>query len=225
VLAYASRTGTRSTLDALRAAGWRLLISAAAPADPMGFAYMVDNGAWSAAQEGRALDERAFGRVLDRLGRGADSVVCPDIVAGGDASLELTFRWLARVLDATQVALIAVQDGMEVWQVDEVLGPRVGVFVGGTTEWKIATTPLWAAVARHRGGPCHVGRVNSARRIALCGAAGATSFDGTSAVRYPCTLTRLAAATTRATRQGGLRLVDGQVPDEDRPWIDDVGLA
>jgi hypothetical protein len=217
VIAYASRTGTRSTLAALREAGWRLLVSAAGELRTEGFQYALDNGAWSAYQRGDRFDESAFLLALNKLGRDADFVVLPDIVSGGEQSLDLTFRWMQRVYRATERVLISVQDGHEPWQIDELLGPRVGVFVGGSTGWKLATTPRWAAVARAKSSWCHVGRVNTKRRIALCGAAGALSFDGTSVVQYPSTIDRLDRATRRATLQGGLAFDDGLVPDDQHP--------
>jgi hypothetical protein len=223
VIAYASRTGTRTTLDALRSAGWRLLVSAAGVLRTEGFPYALDNGAWSAHQQRRPFDERAFARALAQLGGAADFVVLPDIVCGGEASLELSFRWMHRCLSAAPRVLIAVQNGHEPWQVDELLSPRVGVFVGGDTDWKLATLPRWAAVAAARGAWCHVGRVNSARRIALCGAAGVTSFDGTSAIRFPPTIDLLDRATTRARAQLAIALEDGRIPDAERPWWDGEG--
>lgn len=223
MIAYASRTGTRTTLDALRAAGWRLLVSAAGVLRTEGSAYALDNGAWSAHQQGRAFDARAFGHALHQLGAGADFVVAPDIVCGGEASLELSFRWMRRCLDAAPRMLIAVQNGHEPWQIDELLGPRVGVFVGGDTEWKITTLPRWAAVATARGAWCHVGRVNTARRIALCGAAGATSFDGTSVIRFPSTLDQLDRATVTARAQAAFTFDDGVIAEDDRPWFDERG--
>lgn len=182
-----------------------------------GFAYGLECGAWSAYQQGRPFDVPAFETALARLGKDADFVVLPDIVGGGDPSLEMSMRWMHRVYNATERVLIAVQDGHEPWQVDELLGPRCGVFVGGSTSWKLATAPRWAAVARAKGAWCHVGRVNTKRRIALCGVAGATSFDGTSVVRFPCNLERLDRATRAATAQGGLELESGLVDESDRP--------
>jgi hypothetical protein len=64
------------------------------------------------------------------------------------------------------------------------LGPEVGVFVGGTTRWKLETMANWAALARERGAWCHVARVNTVRRIRACATAGATSFDGSNASRF-----------------------------------------
>lgn len=75
---------------------------------------------------------------------------------------------------------------MELDDVEHLLSPRVGIFVGGApdTDFKERTTPMWATACRRAGAWCHVGRVNTQRRIAICQAAGATSFDGTSATRF-----------------------------------------
>jgi hypothetical protein len=120
------------------------------------------------------------------LGAGADFGVCADIVGGGRESLALSLRWLPRVLETCPVALIPVQDGMELADVEPLLSSRVGIFVGGApdTDFKERTTPLWATACRRAGAWCHVGRVNTQRRIAICKAAGATSFDGTAATRF-----------------------------------------
>jgi hypothetical protein len=185
VIAYASRTGTRRNLAALRAAGWRLMVSARGVLRTEGFRYALDNGAWTAHQKGEPFDVAAFEKAYRELGQGADFVVVPDVVAGGLESLAFSLSWLAR-LDGLR--LLAVQDGM--WEADVAphLGPSVGVFVGGTTQWKERTTPAWARLARVRGAYCHVGRVNTARRIAICRDAGADSIDGSSVSRFADTL-------------------------------------
>lgn len=193
MIAYASRTGTRRNLDALRAAMWRLLVSAAGPLRPEGLPFALDNGAWSAYTQGRPFDEVAFVRALRKLGASADWTVIPDVVAGGHASLDFSLRWMRAVLDESPRALLAVQDGMTVEDVRPFIGKRVGIFVGGSTAWKLATLRQWGALAREVGAWCHVGRVNTRRRISACAEAGAHSFDGTSVSRFAVTLPRLDA--------------------------------
>lgn len=194
MICYASRTGTRRNLALLADAGWRLLITPLSAGGPGRFRYALDNGAWSAFQAGSPFDDAAFLRAVERYGAGADWIVAPDIVAGGLASLELSLSWLPRLAGAGRLVLIAVQDGMGPADLAGVIAPNVGIFVGGTTSWKERSLPAWGALSRATGSWLHVGRVNSARRIALCAAAGAHSVDGTSASRYAKTLPRLDAA-------------------------------
>jgi hypothetical protein len=153
-----------------------------------GFRYALDNGAWSAFQSGSSFDEPAFSAALAAVGRDADWTVVPDIVEGGLASLALSLAWLPRVLDACPRALIAVQDSMSAADVAPLLSERVGIFVGGSTSWKINTMALWGALGRSVGCWVHVGRVNTARRMQMCAMAGVDSVDGTSASRYSVTV-------------------------------------
>ncbi len=195
MIGYASRTGTRRNLDALRCAGWSLLISATGAHRSEGFAYAIDNGAWTAHTQGKPWDEDAFVRLVATHGVGADWVVAPDIVEGGAASLAVSLSWLPRLLDACPRVLIAVQDGHEARDVERLLGERVGLFVGGSSAWKeFSTLSIWGPLARSSGCWMHVGRVNTARRIAICSSAGATSFDGTSVTRFAKTMRPLDAA-------------------------------
>ena len=201
MMAYASRTGTRRNLDALRAAGWGLLVSRAGAWRTEGFdRYVLDNGAWADFQAGRSFDEDAFEQLVDRLGARADWIVLPDIVAGGLASLSLSTRWLNRCLAACPQVLIAVQDGMQEADLAPLVGRSVGVFLGGSTEWKLANMLRWGAFCAERGVHYHVARVNTERRIWLAAASGADSIDGSSATRYAVTLPML----DRAMRQEDL---------------------
>lgn len=203
MISYASRTGTRRNLDALRAAGWRLLVSAAGVLRDEGFPYALDNGAWTAFTQGRPFDEDAFQRALRLMGSRADWTVIPDIVAGGARSLDLSLRWMRRVLDETERGLLAVQDGIDVGDVAGLIGSRVGIFVGGSTEWKLRTMGAWADLANSRGAWCHIGRVNSARRITQVIASGAHSFDGTSASKFSVTVPMLTHARDQLALFGG----------------------
>jgi hypothetical protein len=199
MIAYASMTGTLRNLAALRVAGWRVLISAASMRDPQGFPYALDNGAWAAHQQGRRLDLDAFREALVRFGGGSDWVVAPDIVEGGQDSLHLSLDWLDECSTKAPRVLIAVQDGQRPDFVARYLSPRVGIFVGGSTGWKLATLSTWAHLCREVGTWCHVGRVNSARRVRMCHAVGATSFDGSGPSRFSAHLPVMEAARAQAS--------------------------
>lgn len=195
MIAYASRTGTKRNLALLRDAGWRLMISAKGVLRSEGFPYALDNGAWWAFANGQPFDVEAFLKAYDKFGLDADFTVLPDIVAGGIKSLEFSLEWKARLGPGKW--MLAVQDGMLVSDVIPHIGPECGLFIGGTTEWKEQTLGVWGGIARVVGAKMHVGRVNTVRRINLCAAAGANSFDGSSASKYAVTLDLLDRARKR----------------------------
>jgi hypothetical protein len=109
-------------------------------------------------------------------------------VAGGAASLALSARYRNRCQAVAPLVLIAVQDGMEPDVLAPLVNSRVGIFLGGSTEWKLATMPRWGTFCAARQLHYHVARVNTARRFRMAVAAGASSVDGTSASRYAVTL-------------------------------------
>lgn len=187
---YASRTGTRRNLAALRDAGWRLLVSARGVWRTEGFRYAIDNGAWTSHQNDEPFDVSAFVGVVDLLGCGADWIALPDIVGGGLRSLDFSLQWIDRIPGRR---LIPVQDGMKSGDVRPFLSEAVGIFLGGTTDWKLQTMREWGRLSRSTGCHFHVGRVNSRRRIRMCIEAGAHSCDGTAASRYAVELPKLAA--------------------------------
>jgi len=189
MICYASRTGTKRNLAALRNAGWHLMISRAGVWRTEGFPYALDNGAWSDFRAGVDFDDDAFKTLVDKLGGPADFVVAPDIVAGGLRSLRLSLVWLAQLLNRTKLVLVPVQDGMGPQDLLDVVVPgHVGIFLGGSTEWKLATMRQWGEFAAGRGVYFHVGRVNTLKRFRLAHIAGADSVDGSSASRYAISL-------------------------------------
>jgi len=203
---FASWTGTAHNLRVLQDHGWSLLMSPdtlrrckgkTAPRWPDGSPapYALDNGAWGCHQQGRDFDGDAFGHTVDSIGAGASWVVVPDIVGGGLQSLSLSRRWLPRI--DHPLKLIAVQDGMSIADVDPLMGPGRGLFLGGSTEWKIRTMAMWGRYARRIGAYYHVGRVNTVRRIRMAMCAGAHSVDGTSATRWSANVPRLTSTTVQ----------------------------
>lgn len=191
--AYASRTGTRRNLAALKRAGWRLLVSARGRLSHEGFQYALDNGAWTAHQRGEPFDIPAFERAVEWGAAGADWLILPDAVGAGLESLRMSLSWAPRLTGLCPL-LLAVQDGMTVADVSPFVGRDIGIAVGGSTEWKERTAIEWGRLAAATGAYLHVLRVNTVRRIRICKAAGADSFDGSSVSRFVCTLPPLDAA-------------------------------
>ena len=211
MMAYASRTKMRSALDAMTEHGWRQLIEPshlskhALRSSPPELQYMIDNGAWGCFNRGAEWSSDGFVELLELYGSGADMIVLPDIVAGGEASLGRSLSWLGRVRSYGSRMLLAVQDGMNPAHIEPVLKDTgCGIFVGGTTEWKLATLNQWGRVARRAGCWLHVARVNTVIRINQCAAAGANSFDGSSVTRWPVNITRLDAARRQVSMFGGV---------------------
>lgn len=186
VLAYTTRTGTRTILTRLAAKRWRLLLTPDASALPAGWdgGYALDNGAWGAHQRGARCDVQRFAALLAARGAASDWVVAPDVVGDGAASWALTQAWLASCLSRAPRVLIAVQDGMTPATIRARLGERVGIFVGGSTGWKLAMLAQWGALAAQTGCWLHVARVNTRRRLDAAMAVGATSFDGNGAMLF-----------------------------------------
>lgn len=183
-MAYATTTRTRRNIEEMRKHDLRLLITPDITTLHDGFHYAIDNGAWGAFQRGDDIDFDAFEALVDDVGADADFVVVPDIVCGGVESLRRSEEWLARLEGRCRLLLVPVQNGFTPDDVRAWLGAGVGIFVGGDTEWKLSSLPVWGELALDVGCHLHVARVNTKNRIRRCALAGAHSFDGTSATRF-----------------------------------------
>lgn len=189
VIPYASNTGSSRNLAALRNAGWHILLTPDNPSKPEGLRHAIDNGAWGCFQKGIEFQPDRFERLVRDHGSTSEFTVIPDIVAAGERSLQFSLAWIER-LKHLKNPLLAVQDGMTVSQIRLTLRehPTIGIFLGGSTDWKLQTIREWGELANECSRYYHVGRVNTARRIRLCEEAGAHSFDGTSATKFSCTI-------------------------------------
>ncbi len=79
-----------------------------------------------------------------------------------------------------------------------IVGPQVGIFLGGSTGWKIRKMAEWGEFCSNHGIHYHVARVNSIRRMSQAIGAGADSIDGSSASRYAVSLPKLAYAARQS---------------------------
>lgn len=190
LIPYAATVGKGRNQRGLCAAGWSFLCQ---PdwVQSHGQPYALDNGAYRAFLRGQSLDVDAFAKSVDRFGENAQFVVLPDIVCGGAESLDLSLSWLNRLADLPTRKLIAVQDGHDWNSVASFVADDVGIFLGGSTEWKLMTMPYWGARCRASGIYLHVGRVNSVKRVRMCLASGANSFDGSGVSRFAVELPRI----------------------------------
>ena len=209
MVGYCSATGTRTTREKILEYGWNVLWTASGhnwDSLPIIPGYAIDNGAWSSYLSGREWSESDFLRCLNfsrefSKGTGHSPLWCvlPDIVAGGLRSLDFSLRWINTVKDYSRIMLIAVQDGMRPEDVERYLGPEIGIFLGGSTEWKLKNMMEFGELAKSKDAYYHVARCNSQKRIHHAAAAGADSFDGTSVCRFPCTIKNLDRAIQQMT--------------------------
>lgn len=211
MICYASRTGTRRNLEALRRHGWRLIVSRAGEWRTEGFTRIAaENGAFADYQAGREFDEDAFEEFLDWLPITPDWIVLPDIVAGGHRSLALSMRYLNRCAALAPLVLLAVQDGIEPPDVAPLVGTGVGIFLGGSTEWKLERMWQWGEFCAQPGNYEYVGadgrrhtklchyhaaRINTNKRMYQAIWCGANSIDGSSGSRYAVTVPKLSYAS------------------------------
>jgi|SRR5579859_324008 len=194
MIAYASNTGTKRNLAELRKYDWRVLLSPKNPKLPERFRFALDNGAYSCWKSGEPFDTEGFTNLVEQYGGAADFVVIPDIVTKGQESLVFSAKWIGRLKHCRRL-LLAVQDGMTVDEVGKFIRLfGTGIFLGGSTEWKLKTLHAWGCAAHALGCYYHVGRVNTIKRIRLCAEAGTDSFDGTSATMFSCNVRMLDSA-------------------------------
>lgn len=182
MIGYGGGTVCKGNVEQLRRWGWGMVITPFNPRPPV-LRYMFDNGAWTDFIHKREFGaERFWNHLNQRILKNEvqpDFAVCPDLVAQGLKSLEFSLSWRRDLPDSVRWYL-AVQDGMEPAHVAPWLEDFAGLFVGGTSEWKMRSTPGWAKLAREAGRKLHVGRVNTIpRAFYVAEVCGADSFDGT----------------------------------------------
>jgi len=158
---------------------WRWLLSPFRPngADMDRFeGFAIDNGAYVYGKRDLPFDADPFMRDVDTYGERADWVVIPDVLCDKDATLDQAERWIA-ILDGLPLLIVA-QDGMVEEDLEPFCRRGIGIFIGGSTEFKLSSIPWIAQLCIRHDVLCHVGRVNTVRRLDICVNGGAHSFDG-----------------------------------------------
>jgi len=148
--------------------------------------YGFDNGAWGFFQKGEELchyeteNGEVIGKFLTRLNRAMGigwppyMAILPDIVGGGDRSLEVSLSWVGKLPDWPWY--LAVQDGMTVAKVIDSIHLVDGIFLGGTDAYK-QFAGYWRKLAHHFKKRFHYGRAGTMSKLAHAIAVGADSLD------------------------------------------------
>lgn len=137
--------------------------------------FALDNDAFTAWVSGKPWDEAAWRQMLlavSASGLKPRWVLVPDVVADRVATLEKWKVFAPVAAEYRWPLAMAVQDGM---MPNDVPIEADVIFIGGTTEWKWRSLPMWVGAGRR----IHVGRVNELERLFICERFGVESVDGT----------------------------------------------
>ena len=136
--------------------------------------FALDNDAYGAFTSGTPWSESAWLTMLKAVKKSRLRplwCLVPDVVADRIATLAKWKQYAPIARSFGWPLAMAVQNGMT----PEDVPPGAVVFVGGSTDWKWQSLPMWCA-SGHR---VHVGRVNSIDKLHVCERLGVESVDGT----------------------------------------------
>lgn len=145
---------------------------------PDGQPWAADNGRFNSPHE---YSDGKYLAWLAKMKPYADRCLfatAPDVVGDAEATLAMSRPMLPKIRGAGYPVALVAQDGLTADMVpwDEI----DGLFVGGTTRWKLSEYAYQlAAEAKRQGKWTHMGRVNSWVRFRAAAAAGYDSADGT----------------------------------------------
>lgn len=152
--------------------------------------YAIDNGAYGYHTRGQDFNGGAFLSLCDKYAENADWIVIPDKVGNWTETQKMAMRWINILLSYKKPLMMVAQDGAEEndyqalrsWTSNNIISG--GIFVGGTTEWKLNHMSKLVEICQQSNKICHVGRVNSAQRLIQCHDTGVHSVDGSGASRF-----------------------------------------
>lgn len=151
----------------------------------MGLLVAADNGAFS------GLDEEAFTSMLEKYQKEQvplEWVAAPDKVCDAKTTFKLFDIWSPIIKKFGFNRALVLQNGIT-WSDWLKYKPKTqAVFVGGNTEFKFSSIVSRIIQDASRNGmPCHMGRVNSLKRIKYSISIGCDSCDGSGFSKWPDT--------------------------------------
>ena len=136
--------------------------------------YALDNDAFICWQKNKEWDELKWLKMLEKVKMEKTKplwVLIPDVVANREETIRKWEKYSPIVKKLKIKTAFACQDGMTEKDIPK---DADVIFIGGTTEWKMKTIPMWTANHPR----VHVGRVNTIKRILECERYGVESVDG-----------------------------------------------
>lgn len=149
--------------------------------------WAFDNGAYTDFKNQVPFDDEEFLKRLRKIetlpqDMKPDWCVCPDMV-GSRMSLAYSVEWrdLVEQYSPGLSWYLALQDYVHPTDVAHALhiARFAGIFIGGTTAWKLETAAFWVKFAHEKEIPVHLARVNGPNRLQWAVDIEADSVDGT----------------------------------------------
>jgi len=142
--------------------------------------WIFDNGAWGHYKNGKEFDVNEFKNWLDAAYEKLPIpyfAVAPDIVAGGNKSLELSMSWIDK-LPKDWPWYLAIQDNMDSANIIEALSSFKGIFLGGSSDFK-KHAGYWCKIAHLHQKKFHYARCGTIAKIIHATIIQADSMDTT----------------------------------------------
>lgn len=151
--------------------------------------YAIDNGAFTYSTKGYPFLEGPFMKLLEKsyqVGIKPDFIALPDILGGGNYSLDFSMKYIDRFRGCPNLALV-VQDGMEPKDLKLAMGWRFScishIFIGGSVKWKWETAPQWKEFCYLHDLKLHIGQCGNLNTMRSALEVGADSIDSANFAR------------------------------------------
>lgn len=190
MIIYTGQTGGYK-LDIIKKLGMGIMLSSHPTTKPTKqygeVPCALDNGAFACYKKGYPFMEKVFYDTLESAYKGGiqlDFIVCPDIVAGGVRSLELSLKHAETKLLGVKNLALVLQDGIEPSDLTANITRHFSyLFLGGTKEWKWKNARMWVDVARDKNKKIHIGQCGRLEYLRYADSLGVDSVDSTSFTR------------------------------------------